>query len=240
MSRLMEFKNFAFAAILSTLFIVGAMAQAGTGGIAVTVADSTGAVVPNATVTLTSKATNQTQTATTSSEGLFNFVSLQPGTYTVKAGGGSFAEQTLTVEVQVGRTTDANFTLGAGDVSAQVTITAEGVQTTQSNSDAVISEAAISNLPINGRRFQDFATLTPTAQVDPSRGQISLSGQRGINSNINVDGVDFNQPFFGGIRGGERSNSSFTIPQESIKEFNVVAGKRIHLRHSDILRAGYY
>ena len=210
-------------AIMCVAFAVSALAQAGTGSIAVTVTDSAGAVVPNATVTLTSKATNQTQTATTSGDGLYTFVTLQPGTYSVKAAASNFAEQTLNVEVQVGRTTDANFTLGAGNVAAEVTVTAEGVQTTQSNSDAVITEAAISNLPINGRRFQDFATLTPTAQVDPSRGQISLSGQRGINGNVNVDGVDFNQPFFGGIRGGERSNSSFTIPQESIKEFNVVA-----------------
>jgi hypothetical protein len=104
-----------------------------------------------------------------------------------------------------------------------VQVTAEGVQTTTSNFDAVQNETAIQNLPINGRRFQDFVTLTPSAQVDPSRGQISLSGQRGINSNVNVDGVDYNQPFFGGIRGGERSNSAFTLPQESIKEFQVVA-----------------
>jgi hypothetical protein len=197
--------------------------QAGTGQITGVVTDSTGAVVPNATVTLISQATNQTQTATTSSEGVYTFVALQPGLYTVKTTAANFGEQTLNVEVQVGRATDANFALGAGNVNAEVTVTAEGVQTTQSNSDAVITSTAIENLPINGRRFQDFATLTPTAQVDPSRGQISLSGQRGINSNINVDGVDFNQPFFGGIRGGERSNSSFTIPQESIREFQVVA-----------------
>jgi hypothetical protein len=87
----------------------------------------------------------------------------------------------------------------------------------------VLNQRAIENLPINGRRFQDFVTLTPTAQVDPSRGQISIAGQRGINSNVNVDGVDYNNPFFGGIRGGERSNNAFTIPQESIKEFQVVA-----------------
>jgi hypothetical protein len=61
-----------------------------------------------------------------------------------------------------------------------VTVTAEAIQTTVSQPDAVINETAINNLPINGRRFQDFATLTPTAQVDPQRGQISLSGQRGI------------------------------------------------------------
>src|SRR5204863_5558530 len=101
--------------------------------------------------------------------------------------------------------------------------TAAGIQTTQSNTDAVQDEARIQNLPINGRRFQDFVTLTPTAQVDPSRGQISLSGQRGINGNVNVDGVDYNQPFFGGLRGGERSNSAMTLPQESIREFQVVA-----------------
>ncbi|MFN6964562.1 MAG: carboxypeptidase regulatory-like domain-containing protein [Pyrinomonadaceae bacterium] len=211
------------AAVMIFSSTAAAQAQAGTGQITGVVSDSTGAVVPNATVTLTSKATNQTQTVTTSDDGVYRFVLLQPGFYTVKATGASFGEQTLNVEVQVGRATDANFTLGAGNVAAEVTVTAEGVQTTQSNADAVISETAITNLPINGRRFQDFVTLTPTAQVDPSRGQISLSGQRGINSNINVDGVDFNQPFFGGIRGGERSNSSFTIPQEGIREFQVVA-----------------
>src|SRR5206468_5900530 len=60
-------------------------------------------------------------------------------------------------------------------------------------------------------------------QVDTSRGQISLAGQRGINTNISVDGADCNQPFFGGIRGGERSNFAFTVPQEAIQEFQVVA-----------------
>src|SRR5688572_10484476 len=199
------------------------MAQAGFGSITGVVSDVNGAVIPNATVKLVSLERGSELTTTASEDGIFNFTSLQPGKYSVSAAGGSFAEQKLEVEVQVGRVTDANFTLGAAGVEAQVTVTAEGVQTTQSNPDAVLSETAISNLPINGRRFQDFATLTPAAQIDTERNQISLSGQRGINANINVDGVDYNQPFFGGIRGGERSNFSPTIPQESIKEFNVVA-----------------
>jgi outer membrane receptor for ferrienterochelin and colicin len=216
---------FAFAAIGLGIGFVEAFAQsqASTGQITGVVLDTNGAVVPNATVGLVSKATNATQTATTSDEGIYRFVLLQPGTYTVRASASGFAEQTLDVEVQVGRTVDANFTLGAAGTSAEVTVTAEGVQSTISNFDAVQNETAIENLPINGRRFQDFVTLTPTAQVDPQRGQISLSGQRGINTNINVDGVDYNQPFFGGIRGGERSNQAFTIPQESIREFQVVA-----------------
>ncbi len=64
--------------------------------------------------------------------------------------------------------------------------------------------------------------MTPTAQIEPQRGQISLAGQRGINGNISIDGADYNQPFFGGIRGGERSQFTFTIPQEAIREFRVV------------------
>ena len=202
---------------------IGVFAQAGTGGITGIVSDPTGAVVNGATVTLTNKATNQTLTKTTGDDGLYSFTLLQPGFYIVKTTAPSFGESNLDVEVQVGRATDANVTLTAGGVSAIVEVTAAGIQTTQSNSDAVVSQAAITDLPINGRRFQDFVTLTPTAQVDPSRGQISLSGQRGINTNVNVDGVDYNQPFFGGIRGGERSNSSFTLPQEAIREFQVVA-----------------
>ncbi len=218
-----KFMKLISALAMCAVFSAAAFAQAGTGAITGVVTDANGAVIPNATVKATSKARGNEVTVTASGEGIYRFVALEPGEYTVTASSGSFSGQTKTVQVQVGRTTDANFALGAGNVAAEVTVTAEGIQTTQSNSDAVLSETAISNLPINGRRFQDFATLTPTAQIDTERNQISLSGQRGINANINVDGVDYNQPFFGGIRGGERSNFAPTIPQESIKEFQVVA-----------------
>jgi len=223
MTKKISIKFLAFAALCLFAGIGQIFAQAGVGNITGIVSDSTGAVIPNATVKLVSIDKGTEQTVTANSDGVYSFASLQPGNYSVTASGGNFGEQKLEVQVQVGRTTDANFTLGASDVSAEVVVTAEGVQTTQSNSDAVLSETAIENLPINGRRFQDFVTLTPAAQVEGQRGQISLSGQRGINGNVNVDGVDFNQPFFGGIRGGERSNQAFVIPQESIKEFQVVA-----------------
>jgi len=218
--RLMVFTLFAVMLSVAPVF---AQSQGSTGSITGVVTDSTGAVVPSATITLTSTASNSSQTVQTSSEGFYRFVLLQPGTYKVKASAANFADSNLDVTVQVGRTTDANFVLGIQGVDAEVEVTAEGVQTTTSNFDAVQNETAIQTLPINGRRFQDFVTLSPAAQVDPSRGQISLSGQRGINTNVNVDGVDYNQPFFGGIRGGERSNSAFTIPQESIREFQVIA-----------------
>ena len=146
--------------------------------------------------------------------------------YNVAAEASGFAASTISdVEVSVGRTRDINITMGVSGVQEVVSVTAGAiqVQTSRSEADSVLNQQAIENLPINGRRFQDFVTLTPTAQVEPSRQQISLAGQRGVNSNINVDGTDYNNPFFGGIRGGERSNFAFTIPQESIKEFQVVA-----------------
>ncbi len=217
------FRVFTFVVFCCFLSLTQVFAQAGTGGITGIVTDSTGAVIPNATVKAKNLSTGFELTTTTNNEGIYNFVSLQPGEYEIAASAPNFSENKLKVEVQVGRVTNASLSLGVAGTEIEVVITAESIQTTQSNFDAVVSETAIQNLPINGRRFQDFATLTPTAQIDTERNQISLSGQRGINSNINVDGVDYNQPFFGGIRGGERSNFAPTIPQESIKEFQVVA-----------------
>ena len=197
--------------------------QAASGQITGVVTDTQGAAVPNATVTATNKETGLVRTVTTSEDGVYSVVSLPTGNYTVKATAQGFAEASAEVTLNVGRSPEVPLTLGASGVQAEVIVTADAVQTTRNETDAVLNQTAIDTLPINGRRFQDFVTLTPSAQVDPSRGQISLSGQRGINGNINVDGVDFNQSFFGGIRGGERSNQAFTIPQESIKEFQVVA-----------------
>jgi hypothetical protein len=221
-----KFSKLFFTALL-VLAISGvamAQSQASTGQISGVVTDTNGAVVPNATVKVTNKETALERTATASDDGIYTIVLLPPGSYTVVAEASGFATATADdVVVNVGRDANVNLSLGAGGVQASVLVTAESIQVTRNESDAVVDQTAISNLPINGRRFQDFVTLTPTAQVDPQRGQISLSGQKGINSNINVDGVDYNQPFFGGIRGGERSNLAFTIPQESIKEFQVVA-----------------
>ena len=222
-----KFPRFVFASLLVlAVCALSAMAQsqASTGQISGLVTDTNNAAVPGATVKATNKNTGLLRTATSSGDGVYTIVLLPPGKYTVVAESSGFSQGTIDdVNVTVGQTNSVNFALGAGGVQASVLVTAEAVQVTRNESDAVLTETAIRDLPINGRRFQDFVTLTPTAQIDPQRGQISLSGQKGINGNINVDGVDYNQPFFGGIRGGERSNLAFTIPQESIKEFQVIA-----------------
>ncbi|HKQ08550.1 MAG TPA: carboxypeptidase regulatory-like domain-containing protein [Blastocatellia bacterium] len=203
-----------------------AQSQASSGQIAGAVVDNQGAIVANASVKAVNTQTGLERTVNSGDDGLYSIVLLPPGIYRVTATAQGFTAVTVdNVEVAVGRTIDVKITLGVSGVTEVVNVTAGTiqVQTTRSEADAVVNERAIENLPINGRRFQDFVTLTPAAQVDPRRQQISLSGQLGIHTNVSIDGADYNNPFFGGIRGGERSNNAYTVPQEAIKEFQVVA-----------------
>jgi outer membrane receptor for ferrienterochelin and colicin len=203
-----------------------AQSQATAGQITGQVVDNSGAVLPGATVTITSADTGFTRTVATTDDGLYTLAAIPPGTYEIKAELAGFQTATISkTVVTVGSNLSVNVTLPVAGVAENVTVTsrAAAVETNSSRQTNTLNSKAIENLPINGRRFQDFVTLTPTAQVDNSRGQISLAGQRGINSNISIDGADYNQPFFGGIRGGERSNFAFTIPQEAIGEFQVVS-----------------
>src|SRR2546423_6463985 len=203
-----------------------AQSQASSGQITGAVVDNQGAIVANASVKAVNTQTGLERTVTSGEDGLYTIILLPPGIYRVTATAQGFSAVTVdNVEVTVGRTIDVKITLGVSGVQEVVNVTAGSiqVQTTRSEADAVVNQRAIENLPINGRRFQDFVTLTPAAQVDPRRQQISLSGQLGIHTNVSVDGADYNNPFFGGIRGGERSNNAYTVPQEAIKEFQVVA-----------------
>jgi hypothetical protein len=220
--------NIRFLAIVMLTLLLGvtsafAQSQASSGQITGVVTDSTGAVIPNATIKIVNKGTGAEKTTTSNNNGVYQFILVSPGTYTVTASGGGFAERIREATINIGRATNVSFQLGVGDVSAVVNVTGEEVQTTVSQPDSVLDNSEISNLPLNGRRFQDLATLTPNVEIDPQRGQLSISGQKGVDLAINIDGGDFTQPFFGGIRGGERSNFSFTLPQEAVREFQVVS-----------------
>jgi len=223
MSKIMRLS---FAVLLALTFSAVAVAQSqATGGqIVGTIKNPNGELVPGATVTITNAATGLTQTLVSNDEGGFRAVSLPPGDYTIEVTAAGFGKATQTgYKVEVGSSLDANITLSLQNVSEEVLVTAASVETTQVQTPTVINLTSISRLPINGRRFQDFVLATPSAQTDPSRNQISLVGQRGINANIQIDGADYTNPFFGGLRGGERSNNAFSIPQSAIREFQVVA-----------------
>ena len=215
----------ALALFLAAPRLALAQSQATTAEINGRLTDANGGVLPGVTVTATSPQTGYMREVVSNEEGLFSLPLLPPGNYDVTAELSGFATFRQTVRATVGATVTLNPTLTVAGVQEVITVEAATplVETSSSIRTNTVDEEAIRNLPINGRRFQDFLTLTPTAQVDTSRGQISFAGQRGINSNVSIDGADYNQPFFGGIRGGERSNNAFTVPQEAIQEFQVVA-----------------
>jgi Carboxypeptidase regulatory-like domain len=216
------------AAVLAVLLIahpVAAQSRATTAELGGQVTDPQGGALPGATATVHNGDTGYTRSAVTNAEGFYTLTLLPPGTYELTVELSGFSSAKRTVILNVGSTLTVNVPLQVGGVQETVSVHAASpiVETSATVRTTTVDSLAISNLPINGRRFQDFITGTPTVQVDTQRGQLSFAGQRGINSNINIDGVDFNQPFFGGIRGGERSNNAFTVPQESIQEFQVVA-----------------
>ena len=218
--------SFASLLIISMCALMAlAQSQASTGQIVGTVKNPAGELVPGATVTVTNPATGLSRTLTTNDQGGFTAVNLPSGEYTIDVEAQGFGKFTQTgYKVEVGSAITADINLSVQGVTGTVLVSAgANVETTQVQTTTNINDTSISQLPINGRRFQDFVLATPTAQIDPLRGQISLAGQRGINGNVQIDGADYNNPFFGGLRGGERSNQAFTIPQGAIKEFQVVA-----------------
>src|SRR3954453_20715878 len=87
----------------------------------------------------------------------------------------------------------------------------------------MLDEAAISQTPVLGRKFEDFHTLTPGVSISqgPDGDEININGQRGIFNNISLDGGDYNNGFFGEQAGGQRAAIDITL--EAVKEFQIIA-----------------
>ena len=122
----------------------------------------------------------------------------------------------------MGTTVQVDLQLNIETSYTQVVFTAAMLDATLPASSNVVASKTFNELPINGRRFHDFALLTPTVQVPRAAGHLSFASMRGIYTNVTVDGTDYNQPFFGGIQGGERAGSIITVRQSAIQEFQAV------------------
>src|SRR5437773_2524574 len=179
--------------------------DANKGQIVGTVYDPVQAVVPNAKVQVQNKATGAVREFTTGPEGQFRAILLDAGSYDVRVDAQGFARRVYqNVTVNVGSAVSLDVTLQLGGAELEINVADTFLPIDLPNPTTTIDMTSIEDLPINGRRFQDFATLTPTVQVDQERDQLSFHVQRAINANVMVDGSDYNNPFFGGIRGGER------------------------------------
>ena len=212
------------AALLAGSSLVSVSAQnAALGNISGIVRDASGAVVPGAGVVVTNLQTGASRTFTTDSEGHYAATFLQPGVYeVVLGGGGSFGKVDMkNVSVTVGNTRTVDATLSAASVSSDVVVTTDPpvLDTDKVAVSQTISEVLVSNLPVNGRRFDNFVLLTPNVVPDGNSGLISFRGISGIyNSNL-VDGANNNQAFFSEAR-GRSIGAPYVYPIDAIKEFS--------------------
>ena len=226
--RVRPLARFLLAAALGCLHAPDLAAQAGTttGVIRGEVSDPLGNPVPDAAIVIQHRGTDLVTTVETSREGKFARSLLPPGTYdlTVTAAGGFGTERIEGAILRVGEV--LHFHLDLRIVAAE-TVTVFGelpspIETTDFTRSQRLREDVVDAVPSNGRNFVDLALLTPGASVSqgPDGDELNINGQRGIFNNFIVDGADFNNPFFGEQRGGQRP--AFTFNQDAIGELVIV------------------
>jgi hypothetical protein len=195
-------------------------AQLGTGSIEGSVIDPTGAVLPDAQVTVRNTATGVERVLTTDAGGRYRAVALEPGNYSVKASKSGFKTGEHTgIQVTVGSTTSGRFL----QVGATTETVSHGVRTRhrhrKTDVTSTVGSEVVTNVPVIGRRFDNYVLLTPGVSPDGSFGLITYRGISGLYNNNTVDGADNNQAFFSEARG--RTRAVYTYGQANIKEFQV-------------------
>jgi hypothetical protein len=205
--------------------VVAAQSQATTGIIRGVVTDPSGAPVSGATVALRETQTGFQRQITTNERGVFIASLLPLGTYDVTARAVGFSETQRTgVRVSVGGTVDLNLPLAAVQLQAVVVeATQPVVEATRVENSTRLPTQAVARLPNNGRNYLNLTLLTPNVAIvqGPDGDELSIAGQKGIHNNVSVDGADFNNPFFGEQRGGQRP--PFTFNLDAVQEIVVVA-----------------
>jgi Carboxypeptidase regulatory-like domain len=199
------------------------MAQtAATGNIEGVATDATGAVLPGVTVTIRNLDTNVSREVITDGSGRYRAAALQPGRYQVSATLSGFEIKPVSdVPVTVGQTVPVDLKMHTAGIAEDVVVTAQSpvIDTRRTDVSNVIGEQAIENLPMNGRRWDNFVLLSPGVTNDGNFGLVSYRGISGLYNNNMVDGVDNNQAFFSEARG--RTRIAYAISQTAIKEFQV-------------------
>lgn len=210
-------------------------AQTETGRIQGTVTDSTGAVLPGATVSITNLSTNRKVTVQVNDNGEYNALSLSPGRYQIEVTQENFKtiRQDITLEVQ--QVANLSFTMEAGSVTEVVEVSTDAplVESSTSALGEVIQGRQAVELPLNGRNVLELARLTPGVtqgvvggfasgaggDAETYRGgntggaALSVNGQRTQANNFLLDGVDNNESLV---------NTINIFPSaEAIREFRV-------------------
>ena len=223
--------------LLAALFFLTNMLQSPaqnvvlTGAIGGRVIDQTGAVVPGVSVAVRNLATGVEESAESNHAGLYRFPVLMPGTYSITVSLNGFRDVQALVQVRVGNTTsqDIKLQVGAGGDTVKVIGTTPLLRPEESSASTVIDRSLIEELPLNGRKYTNFMTLTPNTSYDGDTGLVSVAGQQGgedsgyANGNgsnaFTVDGSNATNNYFADIVG--RNRIPYLYGEDSIQEFQV-------------------
>ncbi len=204
-------------------------AQFDTATVVGTIRDANGAIVPNASVKLKNIATGIEASATTDSEGNYQFNNVKIGAYQVSAEVAGFSKAlTENIQVTVGARQRVDIALKAGAVTETITVTAEAarLETESSDRGQVISKEQIVNLPLNGRSYADLALLSPgvrrsvlnVQEAGTRDASFNVNGLRSSLNNFVMDGVDNNS--YGTSNQGF-SNQVVQPSPDAVQEFKV-------------------
>jgi len=193
------------------------------------VRDSSGAVIPNAKVTLINMATQVSTEVTTDTQGQFQFTSVRIGQYKIRAGSTGFSDTEtapFTAEVNARLRVDVNLKPGAASETITVTGAAALLNTEDSERGQLISSRDVDNLPLNGRAYADLALLTPGVRANTLENQsvtsrdasYNVNGNRSEMNNFLLDGLDNNAY---GTSNQSFSNQAIQASPDAISEFRV-------------------
>jgi hypothetical protein len=199
------------ALILALVFLGGgaAFGQGTSASLTGQVVDNSGSVVPGATVTATNTDTGLAQTATTNGEGIYLIAPLPPGHYklTVEARGFERYVQTG-VELSVNVNSTQNVALKTGSVQETVTVfeNAELINTTTPELGTTVNEAAITQLPLNGRDPSSLVLLAPGTVGVVGQGGSGFGGQPGVQA-----GFSFPTETGASANGGRQGSTEYLL-----------------------------
>jgi hypothetical protein len=220
--------------IVVFLWLVGAavtgLAQVDTGTVVGTIKDASGAVVPNATATATNLDTGVKTAVKSASDGNYVITPVKIGRYSVSAEAAGFrteVRQNIVLDVQQAIRLDFSLRVGSVNETANVTGEAPLLDTQDASLGDVVASQQIEQLPLNGRRYTDLATLTAgvtkitEGPVDGSSspsngnagGSFSVNGTRGDQNNFILDGIDNNS--------NDNGDISIVSSVDAVAEFKV-------------------
>jgi hypothetical protein len=214
-----------------TGFCTAAWSQASFTSLRGTITDSSGALIPGATVSIVNKATSLTSSQTASGGGEYEFQQLVPGTYVITANGSGFGSQSKQADLLVNQPATINFklTVQATAVTVDVSSEAETLNTTDASIGNSVNNATIQALPMEGRNVTDLLSLQPgvlylgrqtTDQQDQDSRSGSVAGARSDQTNVTLDGLDDNDQqngyaFTGILRSTLDSTEEFRVSTTS-------------------------